>query len=136
MFALAGCLVIDGGPGGAAAPDPGVLASIFGWPPVLWTLRLVLLIVILAGTFVVGLVFARFFRREHIRRLWNAPLPQFKEIGGKFAGMEASAKLAETDQDLQRQILRMDSRLDELATWVEIQKKLTANANGGSDDRA
>jgi hypothetical protein len=118
MVVLAGCLVIDGGPGGAAAPDPGVLASIFGWPPVLWTLRLVLLIVILGGAFVLGLVFARFFRREHIRRLWNAPLPQFKEIGGKFAGMEASAKLTAADADLQQQIERMGEQIRSLADSV------------------
>jgi hypothetical protein len=136
MVVLAGCLVIDGGPGGASAPDPGVLASIFGWPPVLWTLRLVLLIVILAGTFVLGLVFARFFRREHIRRLWNAPLPQFKEIGGKFAGMEASAKLAETDQELQRQIVQMGEQLKTLSDSVAKLKTgasdAKGNPNGGS----
>jgi hypothetical protein len=131
MVVLAGCLVIDGGPGGAAAPDPGVLASIFGWPPVLWTLRLVLLIVILAGTFVLGLVFARFFRREHIRRLWNAPLPQFKEIGGKFAGMEASAKLFESYLDLQRQLTELKERLDGLDHSMENLKHSDPDGSNG-----
>ena len=134
MVVLAGCFVIDCSPGGAAAPDPGVLASIFGWPPVLWTLRLVLLIVVLAGTFVLGLIFARFFRREHIRRLWNAPLPQFREIGGKFAGMEASAKLIETDQDLQRQLTDMNERLNRLQGTLELLTTSATDANRNTHD--
>jgi hypothetical protein len=135
MLTLAGCLVIDGGPGGAAAPDPGVLASIFGWPPLLWTLRLVLLIVVVAGTFVLALVFSRFFRREHVRRLWNAPLPQFKEIGGKFAGMEASAKLIETDRELQRQVSEVREQMEKLAVSVAA-LKTASHAKRDSDGRA
>lgn len=114
-----GCLVIDGTSGTPAATEPGVIASIFGWPPVLWTLRLVLLMVIAGGAYLLVLLFSRYFRRDSINTLWRAPLPQFKEFGGKFAGMEATAKLADANVASEAQIAEMNKRMDELVVYVK-----------------
>jgi len=119
MLALGGCLVIDGSSGAPSTAKPGVIASIFGWPPVLWTIRIVLLIVILAGAFLVMLLFVRFFRRDSIKTLWKAPLPHFKEFGGKFAGMEATAKLADANVATEAQLAELNKRIDELVVYVQ-----------------
>src|SRR4051794_9141959 len=136
MLVLAGgCLVVDGSSAAAASAEPSVFASIFGWPPLLWTIRLILLIVILGGMFVLALVFSRFFRKDHIRRLWNAPLPQFKEFGGKIAGMEATAKLADADIATEAQIEALNKRIDELVEYVRLAAEVAAEPEPQPEDR-
>ncbi len=124
-----GWLVIDPN-SAAAAAEPGVLTSIFGWPLLLWTIRVGLFIVFVVAIAVFLLLAARFFRFKDIRAMVSAPLPQFKEVGGKFAGVEATAKLLEADAATAQQLDAVNKRIDDLVEYVGKIAALVAETDG------
>ena len=134
MLARAGSgLVIDGN-AIATVSEPGVLTSIFGWPLLLWTIRVGLFIVFVAAIAVFLLLVARFFRFKHIRAMVSAPLPQFKEVGGKFAGVEATAKLLEADAATAQQLDAVNKRIDDLVEYIGKIAALVAETDAGSGE--
>lgn len=86
--------------------------EIFRSPVVIWTIRAVLIIVLVAGAWMIALHLARYLRPKHIRRLATADLPEFKDVGGKLTvfGQELTAHATlETARD--QEIRALDRRL-------------------------
>ena len=110
-----GCLVVGAEPAGC---KPGAAASLVGWPPILWTARVGLLIVLTVTLYLFALATLRFFRRANIRHMYDAPLPRLKEGGVKFAGMEATATLVDSDLSAARQIEALNHRLEAMADYI------------------
>src|SRR3954466_1472978 len=67
--------------------------KILGWPPILWTLRASVLIVVGGVSFTIALYLARFLRPKHLWWLLTAELPKFKRVGGSVTvlGQELAA---------------------------------------------
>ena len=88
-------------------------------PVVIWTIRAVLIIVLVTGAWMLTLHFARYLRPKHIRRLVTADLPEFKDVGGKLTvfGEELSAHgTLETARDQEVRVL--DRRVTALEEQV------------------
>lgn len=71
------------------------------WPPILWTLRIGILIVVIGGLHVFLLLVSRFFRWKNIRAMLLADPPRVESLGGEFAGAKAELKLFQRAQDVQ-----------------------------------
>jgi len=92
------------------------MQPLFLWPPILWTLRVSVLILLSTSTMVFMLLIARFFRWKHLKLLLKAELPRIQSIGGEFGGTKASVQLARQDDDRIEKVLQ---RMDEWQTRTE-----------------
>jgi hypothetical protein len=135
MLDAGGSLAVHGGVAQAAEPS-GVIGNVLGWWPLLWTIRVALLIVVLAGSGVFFLLVARFFRWKHIKVMFTADLPVVRTVGGKFAGVEATAQLAAADEATGTQLEVVNKRLDELHDFVQTLARVVAElpSEGAEDD--
>ena len=102
--------------------DPGELAvdEILRWPPVIWTARAFIVIVVGGESWTVGLYLARFLRPKHFWKLVTAELPKFKAVAGsaKVLGQEIAANATlETARD------RENEALDRRVTILEEQMR-------------
>lgn len=86
------------------------------WPPIFWTLRIGILIVLVGGLHVFVLLVSRFFRWSNIRSMLLAEPPRVESVGGEFAGAKAELKLFQRAQDQQQS--SSDHRLDYLEARV------------------
>jgi hypothetical protein len=66
--------------------------EILGWPPVVWTARILLVPVMGSATWITLVLVVRFFRPRNLRKLLRAELPTLDEVGGEFAGAKANVK--------------------------------------------
>src|SRR4051812_48828204 len=97
-------------PKGVTAVD-----KILGWPPILWTLRASVLIVVGGVSFTMALYLARFLRPKHLWWLLTADLPKFKRVGGSVTvlGQELAASAtmdtarAQESNALDRRVARL-----------------------------
>ena len=91
------------------------MERILSWPPIFWTARIVLFIVLLGGGWTALLYLARFFRPRHMRALLAARLPILRSFSGsaQILGqkIEASATLGGVRDG---QIQRLGARVTDL----------------------
>lgn len=62
------------------------------WKPILWTLRVALLILLLGTAWCSFLYFLRFSRWKHVVAMWNAEMPRITEVGGQQFGVKLDHK--------------------------------------------
>lgn len=62
------------------------MGSVLGWPPLIWAMRVALLVLLAGCSYVYLLLIAPFFRPAHVRRLVTADLPRVLRIGAEIAG--------------------------------------------------
>lgn len=67
--------------------------GILEWPPIIWTVRIALLILVGGAAYLFVLLIARFFRWTNIRTMLLADPPSVESVGGEFAGAKAELKL-------------------------------------------
>ena len=82
--------------------------DILNWPPVIWTARAFIVIVVGGGSWTVGLYLARFLRPKHFWKLVTGELPKFKDVSGtmKVFGQElAGHATLDTVRDLEIEAL-------------------------------
>jgi hypothetical protein len=82
--------------------------EILRWPPVIWTARAFIVIVVGGGSWTVGLYLARFLRPKHFWKLITGELPKFKDVSGtmKLFGQElAGHATLDTVRDLEIEAL-------------------------------
>jgi len=91
--------------------------SVLHWPPVVWALRIALVVVRVDGLGLFTLVTARFFRWKHVKRLVLADLPQIRSVGGQVAGAGATVELEQDKSNVQ--IALLEQRVEELYRRVE-----------------
>lgn len=123
--------------GAPAATQPGVLTSIFGWEPVVWMIRVSLLVVCGVALYIFILNTLRFFRLSNAWAMITGPLPRLTQLGGKIAGVEATASLASSDTAMADQLRTVNTRIDDLEAHVDAVTALVNHlARGGIDDTA
>ncbi len=86
------------------------MKAILDWLPLVWTVRIGLLIVLAGGVYLYVLLVAPFLRWRNIRNMVLADLPRVASVGGEFAGARAEVKLAPSAGE--RQIAMMQERLE------------------------
>ena len=64
--------------------------GILEWPPIIWTVRITLLILVGGGAYLFVLLIALFFRWTNVRAM---VLADPESVGGEFAGAKAELKL-------------------------------------------
>lgn len=96
------------------------MKDVLAWPPLLWTLRVLLLVAAGGGIFVTLLYMARFLRPRNVLALLKAELPAFQRVGGtaKLLGQELSLN-AELDERRDLQFESMEQRFDAIVLQVE-----------------
>lgn len=92
-----------------------------GWPPIMWTLRIGILIVVGGGLHVFILLMLRFLRWKTMRAMVLADPPRVESLGGEFAGAKAEVKLskhvdAEQLALLQTQLAQIQVQLNKVET--------------------
>lgn len=122
---------------GLAAGSPGVLHGIFGWWPMVWTIRVALLTLFGTLLYVYVLNILRFFRPANARAMITGPLPRLRQVGGKIAGVEATASLADADTVTAEQMAEMRSKLEALSARIDsLASQTERELEGGFDDQA
>ena len=90
------------------------------WPPLVWTVRFLLLVNAGGILYVSTLYLARFLRPSNARALVTGGLPVLRRIGGtaKVMGQELTlnANVAESKTD---RLSRVEQRLDDLEVYVQ-----------------
>ena len=71
------------------------MGAVLGWLPVVWAMRIVLLVLLVGCSYVYLLLIAPFFRPAHIMRLLRADLPRVRRLGAEIAGNRAEVELAQ-----------------------------------------
>lgn len=94
------------------------MRGILEWLPLIWTLRIGLLILLLGGAYLYVLLVARFFRWTNIRAMVLADPPRVESVGGEFAGAKAELKLFQTAQNEQQ--VSVENRLAVLEARVRV----------------
>lgn len=84
--------------------------GIMQWPPIIWTVRIGLLILVGGSAYLFVLLIARFFRWTNIRTMVLAALPRVESVGGEFAGARAELKLSQSTHS------GLDGRVADLET--------------------
>lgn len=99
------------------------------WPPIFWTLRIGILIVLAGGLHVFVLLVSRFFRWSNIRSMLLAEPPRVESVGGEFAGAKAELKLFQRAQGEQQR------NLDQRVTEVESKLRMLLRRMGVDEQR-
>ncbi|HEX8362530.1 MAG TPA: hypothetical protein VF613_20590 [Longimicrobium sp.] len=89
------------------------------WPPLLWALRLLLLVYAGGILYISSLYLARFLRPRNAWMLLSGGLPSLTRVEGtaKVMGQELTLN-AEVDKRRDQQLSRIDQRLEELERYV------------------
>ena len=112
--------------------------DILGWPPVIWTARAFIVIVVGGGSWTVGLYLARFLRPKHLWRLLTAELPKFEKVGGSVTvlGQELAAS-ATLDTAREREIGALDRRVtileEQIKDFGEFGRKALKSTQAGEN---
>ena len=106
------------------------MSDILAWPPVVWTARLLLVILMGGSAYVFLLFILRFLNWQTIKVMANAAPPQIESVGGEFAGAKAEVKLVAQG----RQLTSVEQRLAQLeeqhAALVDAVKQMRAQVSG------
>jgi hypothetical protein len=108
--------------------------EIFAWPPIIWTARAFIVIVVGGGSWTVGLYLARFLRPKHLWRLLIAELPKFKVVSGTMTvfGQELAAH-ATLDTVRDQQIEALDQRLGKVEGQVRMLIGIGSNVRNAAE---
>lgn len=124
------CSAVGAGP---SAASPGILHGIFGWWPMLWIMRIGLLTLFGTLFYIYVVNVLRFFRPSSAKAMITGPLPRLRQVGGKIAGVEATASLAENDASTGQQLDRVNQRIDDLMKRMERLAAMVGQAAPGGD---
>lgn len=104
---------------GLVAPSPGVLHGIFGWWPMVWTIRVALIILLSTLLYIYVLNILRFFRPANAKSVIAGPLPRLTQLGGKIAGVEATASLAESNESISGEVEGVNRRVSNVLRYLD-----------------
>ena len=71
------------------------MGPVLGWQPVVWAMRIALLVLLVGCSYVYLLLIAPFFRPTNIRRMLLADLPRVRRVGAEFAGTRGEVELVQ-----------------------------------------
>jgi hypothetical protein len=89
------------------------------WPPLLWAVRLLLLVYAGGILYITSLYLARFLRPRNAWTLMSGTLPSLTRVEGtaKVLGQELTLN-AEVDRRRDQQLLQIEQRLEKLERYV------------------
>ena len=93
------------------------MGAVLGWLPVVWAMRIALLVLLVGCSYLYLLLIAPFFRPANIRRMVKAGLPRVRTIGAEIAGTRGDVEF-------------VDQRAERLAAAEEAARAL--HRKGGS----
>lgn len=102
------------------------MAEIIDWPPIVWTARILLLIVMGGTGYVFILFLLRFLNWSNIKGMAHASPPEIESVGGEFAGAKAEVKLVAQGQKLRSMEQRLTDVEEGHASLVEAVKRMRA----------
>ncbi|MBA2244019.1 MAG: hypothetical protein H0W11_03625 [Gemmatimonadetes bacterium] len=96
------------------------MEALLSWPPLLWTARALLLVLLVSAGIVTALFMVRFFRPTNLRALLLADLPSLASFSAslKVLGQELSAN-ASLDTKRDQQIRALEERLRDVEATTE-----------------
>jgi septal ring factor EnvC (AmiA/AmiB activator) len=95
------------------------MKRIIEWLPLIWTLRIGLLILVAGGAYLYVLLIARFFRWRTIRDMVLAEPPRVESVGGEFAGAKAEVKLAQqAASNLEKRVAELEATVERVTTMI------------------
>ena len=62
------------------------MGAVLGWPPLVWAMRIALLVLVAGCSYVYLLLIAPFFRPAHVVRMLKADIPRVRSLGVEIAG--------------------------------------------------
>ena len=107
------------------------MTEILTWPPVVWTARLLLVILMGGSGYVFLLFILRFLNWPTIKAMASAAPPQIESFGGEFAGAKAEVKLVAQGRQLTSVETRLEHLEEQHAALVEAVKRM----RGGTPPR-
>lgn len=87
------------------------MGAVLGWLPVVWAMRIALLVLLAGCSYVYLLLLAPFFRPANIRRLVKADLPRVGGIGAEVAGTRGEVHFVQ-DQPVPKAETALAARAD------------------------
>ena len=95
------------------------------WPPIIWTVRITLLILVAGGAYLFVLLIARFLRWTNIRAMVLADPPRVESVGGEFAGAKAELKLFQsTRSGLDGRVADLEAKMVRVLAVLPSDKEL------------
>jgi hypothetical protein len=73
------------------------MGPVLGWPPVVWAMRVALLVLLAGCSFVYLLLVAPFFRPAHVLRMLKADIPRVRKFGAEIAGTRGEVEFEQPD---------------------------------------
>jgi hypothetical protein len=77
------------------------MSTVLGWLPLVWAMRIALLVLLAGCSYLYLLLIAPFFRPAHVLRLLRADLPRVLRIGAEIAGTRADVEFERARHDVQ-----------------------------------
>jgi hypothetical protein len=77
------------------------MGTLLDWFPLLWAMRIALLVLLAGCSYVYLLLITPFFRPAHVLRLLRADLPRVLRIGAEFAGTRADVEFERARHDME-----------------------------------
>lgn len=101
----------------------------------LWTVRVGLLVLSLSLLYIFLLNVLKFFRPSNVREVVTGPLPRLRQVGGKIAGVEATASLADANTVTAEQLEEIRSKMEALSDRIDsLASQAERTSEGETDD--
>jgi hypothetical protein len=73
------------------------MGPVLGWPPLVWAMRVALLVLLAGCSYVYLLLIAPFFRPAHVVRMLKADIPRVSKFGAEIAGTRGEVEFVQPD---------------------------------------
>jgi hypothetical protein len=76
------------------------MGPVLGWPPLVWAMRVALLVLLAGCSYVYLLLIAPFFRPAHVLRMLKADIPRVRKFGAEIAGTRGEVEFERKEDAL------------------------------------
>lgn len=105
------------------------MGAVLGWLPVVWAMRIALLVLLVGCSYVYLLLVAPFFRPSNIWRMVKADLPRVGRIGAEVAGTRGEVHFVQ-DQPVPEAATGLAGRAD-----IRLREGTDDTRRSGEDQR-
>jgi hypothetical protein len=88
------------------------MGSVLGWPPLVWTMRVALLVLLAGCSYVYLLLIAPFFRPAHVLRMLKADIPRVRKFGAEIAGTRGEVEFVQGEPAVRAKRHRVHRAVD------------------------
>jgi hypothetical protein len=87
------------------------MGAVLGWLPVVWAMRIALLVLLAGCSYLYLLLIAPFFRPANVMRMLKADIPRVRRFGAEIAGTGGELELAD---DREQRLQALEADMEEL----------------------